>query len=229
MSTADKLVMIAENVEKVYNAGFEAGKAEGNGLPAEFEWAKHTINKPLFNDDSWATENTVIYMPNVSNISEIFYNKNLTNIKILTVKTDVPVTNANYFLTAQNNVSYAFLEKLILECDFSQCDNFSQFLKFQRKLVSIEGQPLNLSSAVSFNFSYLEALESFRVERETIKVDFYVAASSNLDSDTIQSIVDGLADMTGGDAKTLILHSTVKGKLTETQLATITGKNWTVA
>lgn len=31
MTTTDKLVTVAENVEKVYNAGYEKGKSEGGG------------------------------------------------------------------------------------------------------------------------------------------------------------------------------------------------------
>jgi hypothetical protein len=47
-----------------------------------------------------------------------------------------------------------------------------------------------------------------------------------LSTDTIQSIVDGLA--TVEEQKTLKLHTDVVVKLTEEQLTTIANKNWTV-
>ena len=216
-----------------YNAGFEKGKSEGGAFPAEFEWAKHTKVKPYFDDDSWATEETVIYIPNVSSIAEFLYNKKLTKIKTLTIKTDVPVTNANYFLRTQNDTTYAFLKRLILECDFSQCDKFNQFLQFQRKLVSIEGQPLNLSSATYFNLDYLVVLESFRVAEKSIEANFSVAQSPKLDADTIQSIIEGLAKWEGNpETETppkLTLHSNVILKLTDEQYLMIDNKNWILA
>ena len=46
---------------------------------------------------------------------------------------------------------------------------------------------------------------------------------------SVQSIIDCLKDLTGATAQTLTLHATVKTNLTEEQLATITGKNWSVA
>jgi hypothetical protein len=51
--------------------------------------------------------------------------------------------------------------------------------------------------------------------------------NDKLSAESIQSIIDGLA--TVETAKTLTLHADVKAKLTEQQLATITGKNWNLA
>lgn len=226
MSIADKLVAVAENVEKIYNAGFEKGKSEGGGFPSEFEWVRYNTQRPLFTDDSWAAESTVIYVPNTDSFAELFYNKKLTKIKTLTIKSDVPITNVNYCLRTQNDVSYAFLERVVFECDFSDCNSFSQFLQFQRKLVSIGGQPIDLSGATSFSLGYLVALESFRVEPDTIKGNFSVADSPNLDTATIQSIIDGLVDLTDTDAKTITLSAAVIAKISEDQLTAIAEKNW---
>ena len=52
-------------------------------------------------------------------------------------------------------------------------------------------------------------------------------SSAVLSTNSIQSIIDGLA--TVETAQTLTLHADVKAKLTEEQLATITSKNWNVA
>jgi len=63
----------------------------------------------------------------------------------------------------------------------------------------------------------------------TIDYSINFASSPNLIDASIQSIIDGLADLTGGTAQTLTLHATVGGKLTDAQKATITAKNWTLA
>ena len=53
------------------------------------------------------------------------------------------------------------------------------------------------------------------------------AQSPLLSDESIQSIINGLA--TVETAQTLTLHADVKAKLTESQIAQITSKNWTLA
>ena len=226
MSTADKLLTVAQNVEKVYNAGFEEGKAQGGSVPL---WAQN-VAKVVYTSDAWADEETVIYIPTLSSISELFYNVQFTKIKKLTIKSDTPITLATNALFAPMGGT-AILETLVLDCDFSECTKFDNWLMRQNKLKRIEGQPLNLSGATGLTSfaAYCYELESFRVVPKTIKVSFSVNRCYAIDADTIQSIIDGLFDLTGGTAQTLTLHAEVKAKLTETQLATITGKNWTIA
>ena len=77
-------------------------------------------------------------------------------------------------------------------------------------------------------FNYIYSLVNVRFVANTIKLSIAFAQSDNLSTETIQSIIDGLADLTGGTAQTLTLHSTVGSKLTDTQKATITAKNWTL-
>lgn len=227
MSIADKLVTVAENVPKVYNAGFEAGKAEGGSAPA---WTQGAYNI-RFKSDVWADEETTIYIPTLSSLAELFYNVRFTKIKKLTIKSNTPITIASNAFFAPYSNTPSTLETLVLDCDFSQCEYFDTWIMRQQKLKRIEGQPFNLSSAIRLNSfsSYASLVEYFRVVPETIKVSFSIEHFSRLDDGTIQSVIEGLADLTGGTAQTLALHADVKAKLTETQLATITGKNWTVA
>lgn len=225
MSIAEKLLRAKQDLDDAYSAGFEKGKSQGGSVP----WASY-LDVVKFKTDIWADEETVIDIPTLSSISEIFQNVQFTKIKKLTIKSDTPIKGAsNAFNSPWGGT--AFLETLVLDCDFSQCTLFDNWLMRQQKLKRIEGQPFNLSGATRLSsFSnYANKVEYFRVVPETIMVSFYIEHWSKLDADTIQSVIDGLADMTGGDAKTLTLHADVKAKLTETQLATITGKNWTVA
>lgn len=219
---------IAEKAKKVYNAGYEKGKSEGGGLPAEFEWAKHN-DRVTITDVSWIKDNDVLYFPNVNYFATFLQNAKFNNVKTLTIKSDVPIIHANNFLSSSTSITQT-LERLILECDFSQCPYFNKFLQIQRNLISIEGVPIDFSSNTDgVAFEYTNNLTSFRVAQDSIKSKFNLASAPKLDADTIQSIIDGLADLTGNDTKTLTLHSTVKGKLTDAQIATITGKNWTIA
>lgn len=50
-----------------------------------------------------------------------------------------------------------------------------------------------------------------------------------LTNESIQSIIDGLADLTGETAQTITFHPDVKNKLAEEQIASVTSKNWNIA
>lgn len=89
-------------------------------------------------------------------------------------------------------------------------------------------EPLNLSSATNCQYMFYNTpkLTNISFVEETIKVAIEFP-SAVLSAESIQSIIDGLA--TVETAKTLTLHANVKTKLTQTQLDTITGKNWNLA
>lgn len=98
----------------------------------------------------------------------------------------------------------------------------------------IDGKPLNLIKAnagyaVTNMFGSCDNLKEVRFVPNSIVYSISFNKSSLLSDDTIQSIIDGLGDMTGKTAMVLTLHADVKAKLTEEQIATITGKNWTLA
>ena len=63
----------------------------------------------------------------------------------------------------------------------------------------------------------------------TIGKQISFAQSQKLTAESVQNIIDHLADLTGNDTKTLTLNSAVGAKLTDEQKATITAKNWTLA
>lgn len=63
--------------------------------------------------------------------------------------------------------------------------------------------------------------------KNSIMVSIGFGSCLELSAESLQSIIDGLA--TVETAQTLTLHADVKAKLTETQLATITSKNWNLA
>lgn len=109
-------------------------------------------------------------------------------------------------------------------------DNFAKAFYNRRGLIEIKGE-FDMTSAYNAHNSFAgcKALETVRFKESTIGTNISFEYCSNLTDDTIQNIVDGLADMTDSTALTLTLHADVGAKLTETQKSTISSKNWTVA
>ena len=60
----------------------------------------------------------------------------------------------------------------------------------------------------------------------SIDVNFNISATDVLSGVSVQSVIDHLAPLDVKDGQTSTLHETVGSKLTETQKATITAKNW---
>ncbi len=77
-------------------------------------------------------------------------------------------------------------------------------------------------------FSYCTKIENITFEG-VISKNIGFPNSPILSNASIQNIIDCLADLTGQTTQTLTLHATVGAKLTDTQKATITAKNWTLA
>ena len=91
-------------------------------------------------------------------------------------------------------------------------------------------EPFDFSSVTntnnSPNFNQCNNLKKIRFKANTLKYSM-TFTSPVLSDESIESIIDGLA--TVETAQTLRLHTDVKAKLTEEQLATITSKNWNLA
>lgn len=98
-------------------------------------------------------------------------------------------------------------EEIIGELDFSSCSVFI------------------------YAFDDCKALKEIRIAKNTLKITVSFANSPDLSDLSIQSIIDGLADLTGGTAQVLTVHKDVRAKIESNpeQLATIIEKNWTLA
>lgn len=90
---------------------------------------------------------------------------------------------------------------------------------------------LDLSKITSANvqnnpFNGCTSLVEVRFTKESIKYNLSFTQSSQLSDESIQSILDGLANVT--ETRTLTLHSEVYAKLTEEQKQSATNKGWTI-
>lgn len=153
-------------------------------------------------------------------------NRNNT-VEHLTINCDNP-TMMNAMLSCGYAVRDLMLKRLTLNINTSNVMSFSNAFNCLFALEEIDGTPLDLSSATSTSntFGYNNALKEVRFVANSISLSIIFSACSQLSDESIQSIIDGLADLTGNTAQTLTLHATVGGKLTDEQKATITAKNW---
>lgn len=221
---AAKIDTYASKVSEVYDAGYEKGKLEGgNGMNiANYAY----IIK--YKTDDWATSDIVVLdAPNLSTL-QYFFEGNISKIKHFTINSSTPISNMGFVMRGDNECT---VEIIVLNCDTSTCTTFSQAFFKCVNLTRVEGIPIDFSSATSIGkiFSYTYNVEYFRVVQNSIKVNADFGHCTRFDEDTIQSVINGLADLTGSNTQTLTLHKDIKAKLTDTQIAIITGKNWTIA
>ena len=99
---------------------------------------------------------------------------------------------------------------------------------YSQKLKTILGEHDVTGADLSGAFMYLDALETVRFTPGTISKNVSFGQSPNLTDETIQNIIDGLADLTGQTTQTLQFHSDVLEKLTDAQIDTIWAKNWSI-
>lgn len=96
------------------------------------------------------------------------------------------------------------LQTIVGELDFSECEPTRQ----------------------QNPFNGCTSLIEVRFTPESIKQNLAFTQSSQLSDESIQSILDGLANVT--ETRTLTLHSEVYAKLTEEQKQSATDKGWTI-
>lgn len=151
------------------------------------------------------------------------------NLKRLIVKGNV--SNNALIL---NRMVYGAHSNTLEEIDFSELNlnisSLSRAFYVNSALKRILGEfDLTNCTDVTGTFSLCAGLEEVRFKKESIFISIAFESSSLLSAESIQSIIDGLADLTGSTTQTLTLHATVGGNLTQTQRDAITAKNWTLA
>lgn len=113
---------------------------------------------------------------------------------------------------------------------FIQITNLNRAFRDSKALKEILGElDLTHCTSATLTFANCYALETIRIKPGTLSVSFDFSYSGLLTEESVQSIIDGLADLTGGTAQTLTLRSTVGAKLTDEQKAAASAKNWTIS
>ena len=75
-------------------------------------------------------------------------------------------------------------------------------------------------------FNGISNIRELRFAENSIHADLTLAWADKLSDETIQSIINGLADLTGQTSHTITFHSTVTKKLTDEQKQIISQKGW---
>lgn len=231
MATADLITQLKQDFDDVY----AAGKAAGGGSGVDYSmYAKQIQLRPA----AITQENVTFDLDNATTLA-MFFNSTLEaddNVSVKNITVNCPnkieAMNAAFFCNRTYNDNV--LEKVTLNVDTSACSTIRLAFRGCRALKTIDGTPLDLSKCTASNstenaFQYCYALQDVGFAKETIQVNTSFANSSLLSDESIQSIIDGLADLTGGTAQTLTLHADVKAKLTDEQKTTITNKGWLLA
>lgn len=171
----------------------------------------------------------VRFKGNTSNVmlSMLFAYSNVEKATIGIENTPVNGVNISSWFAGCRNI-----KEITFENDNLKVLNLTATFNDCLLLESVNGK-LDISncatSAVNNAFMKCYALKEVRFTENSIKVGLKFYDCILLSDDSIRSIIDGLADLTGQETQTLTLHADVKAKLTEDQITTITSKNWTLA
>jgi hypothetical protein len=183
-----------------YDEGYEAGKAEAiDSLPGGYI-------KP---DPSW----TSWYM---------LCNGRPSMVQHLKYSDSSNVTNFNGAFQACD-------AKIIPRLDYRKAQNISSLCIYSYYIEEVGEMEIPNVTNANYAFSSCMGLKRITFVPNCIKVSIGFPNSNLLDDASIQSIIDGLADLTGKTAQTLTLHATVGAKLTQAQKDAASAKNWTLA
>ncbi len=214
----------SEGYDKGYDTGYEEGFNSAPPDYLQFSEAAKFSNLNLFGKSV-----LVLDIPLVSNyyqiLSQVTTNTTVEHLTINGAK-DGRISQLSY---AFNGIQDTTLKRFTVNCDFSNVGNFDNAFNI-RGLEIIDGIPIDMSSSTNCNaFAATMSLREVRFAPLSIKARISFGQAPNLSNGTIQSIIDGLADLTGETAQTLTLHKEVGAKLTDEQKAVITVKNWILA
>jgi hypothetical protein len=213
-----------------YSNGYTEGKAEG--IEQGYENGFSDGNLLYYAGCFDATFDNVTFPENynmvlrVKKFSATAYRtfalaKNLKSVKIITDDKESPISLNQVFRECPN------LEIVDLtECSRKICKADYAFFQ-SNKIISVLGA-LDLSKITdTANYAFFFNVRDLEFVPNTIYKSIRVS-SANLTEASKESIINGLADLTGGTAQTITLNG-VGAKLTAEQKARIAAKNWTLA
>ena len=248
---AEKLTTIAENQQRVYDAGFTAGQEQGGGggyteadieaaieqgKQAEYDrfWNSYFVGldyNPYSGEDDyqyafagkgWNDEN---FKPNAplrpKQAANMFANSMVTDISVLDIDFS-QCTSFTQMLYGSRIAKIGVVDTRKASNPGYMCNNAPNLVEVEKIILKDDGT--QIIDAMLIN---CKSLVEVRFEG-VIGKNMSINGSPLLSNDTVQNIIDHLKDLTGATAQTLTFHADVGAKLTEEQKATITAKNWTL-
>lgn len=213
------IVVTAENGE-YYDAFWDAYQENGNRTDYGYTFAGKGWNdetfKPKYNIVPTSADNIFTY----TGICDLVKCLNDAGVSF-----DMSNWNCSLYL-AQNT---KYLQTLpVLDC--RKTTNLNYFIFNCDVLRSIEKVILKADGSQGFtaySFGTLPKLEEIRFEG-VIGKNFEIKGSPLLSTESVDSIINALKDLTGATAQTITFHADVKANLTDTQKTAISAKNWTL-
>lgn len=204
-----------------FERGYGEGHTDGFDLGALPMYYIKSLNA-MFMGTIFA-ENTelIVKMLQCNTLNYAFTNTQNIKKLVLTIETPATIPWSMVF-SSMKGVEYIDLSKCrVKPTDFTSAFSSNQTLK------SIKGN-LDLSECTKttsafFNDTALEEV-SFVPQSIKLSIDFYWCAY--LTPATVDSIIEGLADLTGGTAQKVTFHSDIMDNLTPAQMNAMTAKNW---
>lgn len=180
-------------------------------------------------------EDVTLNLDNTTKLTEFYYSPSKepkppqnTTVKHLTINCHTKLTDLKQAFDRKYKEDLT-LEHLTLNIDTSEATSAYYFVSGLKVLKVIDGQPLNFSKMTNVTsvLSNTTVLEEIRFVENSIPLSINFSSCPKLSNDTIQSIIDGLADLTGGTTQTLTVHQTVYQKIIDNRWdVDITDKKW---
>ena len=217
----------AQKIGEISSGDYEQGYEDGyNKANNENPFYYATNMDFLFTRTAFSSEKSNIVCKVLNNTKWSTAFAQVSGIKTLKIICDTPDLEVNFQALVRECADLELLDLTEFKC---YPTSIAYFAYQSKKLVTILGaMDLSKCTTVTLAFTSANALKDIEFVPNSIKISIGFNDSNLLSDISIQSIIDGLADLTGGTAQTLTLHATVGGKLTDEQKASITAKNWTL-
>lgn len=178
-------------------------------------------------------EDMILNLLNATSLTSMFDNKPFMFEKLTVNISEKCTTFQNAFRgTSVSNPLHHNLKTIVINGTTRNVITFLGAFRGRTETEEIIGE-LDFSSCSGFIYAFdgCKALKEIRIVKNTLKITVSFANSPDLSDLSIQSIIDGLADLTGQTAQVLTVHKDVLAKIEANpeQLASITDKNWTVS
>lgn len=234
MSIANKLVTMAENVNKVYEAGKEAAGGEfydkGYGEGYEAGYNKAESENPLYYAYIKAFQWYKVAFPEGFDFVLKLRKKPDDMNALLSGATGLKTVTL--ICEAEGTVAYSQMVRettaTVLDISgFKPKPKDMSYFAYDAELVTIIGA-LDLSQCTNVTNAFAaDFLENIEFVPNTIPISISFSYSTKLTHDSLMSIINGLATVT--ETKTLTLGTTNLAKLTTEEKAIATQKNWSLA
>jgi hypothetical protein len=204
----------------------------GGGSGEEFHITSYAASFTFATEVEEITDNITLHLERASSLGNLTDLKNI-NAPKMTVYISNKCTGLSRSFGRGNSSDGGALQTIEIIGNLSKVTTYNQAFQGRYNLREIicelDFTSITTANGLSNMFTNTPALEEVRFKENTLQVSINLASNPLLSNDSIESIIKGLVDMTDSTSPSLFLHKDVKAKLTETQIATITNKNWTLA